>query len=146
PAEVHGRPVIFAMIAFAGDSASADRAIAPFRSLATPHADMVKPGPYLAMYQPEDPQHHPKAIGRTMFVESIDAASAEAIFERLANAGGAMRAAQIRVLGGAAARVPSYATAYAHRSKPILMNAAAFYEGEADREKSLQWTTELWKT
>jgi hypothetical protein len=146
PAEVHGRLVIFAMIAFAGDSESADRAIAPFRSLATPHADMVKPGPYLAMYQPEDPNNHPTTIVRTLFVDSIDSSRAEAIFEHLSNSPAAMRAAQIRVLGGAAARVPSDATAYAHRSKQILMNVAAFYQGEADREASRQWTTEFWKT
>src|SRR4051812_17214123 len=47
PAEVHGRLVIFAMMAFAGDDASAQRALAPFRSLATPIADLVKPGPYM---------------------------------------------------------------------------------------------------
>jgi FAD/FMN-containing dehydrogenase len=146
PAEVHGRLVIFAMIAFAGDSASADRAIAPFRSLATPHADMVRAGPYLAMYQPEDPNHHPAVAGRTMFVDSIDAATAKVVFEHLSNSGAAMRAVQIRVLGGAAGRVPSDATAYAHRSKPILVNAAAFYGGDADREAARQWTTELWKT
>jgi FAD/FMN-containing dehydrogenase len=146
PAEVHGRLVIFAMIAFAGDSASADRAIAPFRSLATPHADMVRAGPYLAMYQPEDPNHHPAVAGRTMFVDSIDAATAKVVFEHLSNSGAAMRAVQIRVLGGAADRVPSDATAYAHRSKPILVNAAAFYGGDADCEAARQWTTELWKT
>ena len=146
PSEVHGRLVILAMIAFAGDSASADRAIAPFRSLATPHADMVKPGPYLAMYQPEDPNNHPTAIGRTMYADSIDSSRAEAIVEYLSRPAVAMRAAQIRVLGGAAARVPSDATAYAHRSRAILMNIAAFYEGEAGRETSRQWTTELWKT
>jgi FAD/FMN-containing dehydrogenase len=146
PAEVHGRLVIIAMIAFAGDGASADRAIAPFRSLATPHADMVRAGPYLAMYQPEDPNHHPAVAGRTMFVDSIDAATAKVVFEHLSNSGAAMRAVQIRVLGGAADRVPSDATAYAHRSKPILVNAAAFYGGDADREAARQWTTELWKT
>ncbi|HEU6450966.1 MAG TPA: FAD-binding oxidoreductase [Gemmatimonadaceae bacterium] len=146
PAEVHGRLVIFAMIAFAGDGESADSAIAPFRSLATPHADMVRAGPYLAMYQPEDPSQHPAVAGRTMFVDSIGTSTAELVFEQLSKSGAAMRAVQIRVLGGAAGRVPSDATAYAHRSKPILVNAAAFYAGDADREAARQWTTELWKT
>jgi FAD/FMN-containing dehydrogenase len=146
PAEVHGRLVMLAMIAFAGDHEAAERAIAPFRSLATPHADMVKPGPYTSMYQAEDPNLHPSLIGRTLFVDSVDSAKAETIFEQLSEPAAAMRAAQIRVLGGAAARVPSDATAYAHRSKPILMNVAAFYEGEADRETSRQWATQLGKT
>jgi FAD/FMN-containing dehydrogenase len=146
PAEVHGRLVIFAMIAFAGDSKSAERAIAPFRSLATPYADMVKPQPYLAMYQPDDPSLHPAVVGRTLFVDSIDSARAGAALEYLSKSDAAMRVAQIRALGGAAARIPSDATAYAHRSKRILMNVGAYYEREADREIRLRWVTEFWKT
>jgi FAD/FMN-containing dehydrogenase len=45
PADMHGRVVIFAFIAFAGDDEAAKRAIAPFRSLAAPLADKVKPRP-----------------------------------------------------------------------------------------------------
>ena len=43
PAEHHGRLVIIGLMAFAGDSAAEERAVAPFRALATPIADMVKP-------------------------------------------------------------------------------------------------------
>jgi FAD/FMN-containing dehydrogenase len=39
-----------------------------------------------------------------------------------------MAVAQIRVLGGAMARVPAEATAFAHRSSRIMVNLAAVYE------------------
>ena len=143
PPEVHGRLVIFAMMAFAGDEQSAERAIAPFRSLATPIADMVKPGPYVAMYPPEDPNYRPTAVARTMFLDSVDAPTAETIFEHLSKSDAAMRVAQLRVLGGALARVSADATAYAHRSKPMLVNVAAFYQGEADREVRKSWVTQF---
>jgi len=51
--------------------------------------------------------------------------------------------AQLRVLGGAAGRVPDSATAYAHRSRPIMVNVAAFYEGEDDRIVRMTWVREL---
>jgi FAD/FMN-containing dehydrogenase len=51
----------------------------------------------------------------------------------------AMRVAQLRVLGGAMARVSSDATAFAHRSRRILVNLAAFYEGEEDRVVRQAW-------
>jgi len=146
PNEVHGRLVIFAMIAFAGDDEAAKRAIAPFRSLATPIADMVKPGPYVGMYPPEDPSYHPTAVARTMFVNSIDASTAETVFEYLSKSDATMRVAQLRALGGAMARVPADATAYAHRSKPMLVNVAAFYQGEAEREGRRSWATEFART
>jgi FAD/FMN-containing dehydrogenase len=47
------------------------------------------------------------------------------------------------VLGGAIARVPDEATAYAHRARPIMVNVAAFYEGDADRPAKVRWVTAL---
>src|SRR5688500_835294 len=145
PAEVHGRLVIFAMMAFAGDDESATRALAPFRALATPIADMVKPGPYAAMYPPEDPNYRPNAVARTLFVDGIDASRARTIFDSLSRSDG-MRVTQLRALGGAMARVPADATAYAHRSKPMLVNVASFIQSEADRAGRMAWATELART
>jgi len=144
--EWHGRLVIFAFIAFAGDDKSAERAIAPFRSLATPHADMVKPGPYVAMYPPEDPNYHPTAVARTIFVNAIDKATAATILDYLSKSDAAMRVAQIRVLGGALAQVSAAATAYAHRARPILVNVAAFYQGNAEREVRKDWVMQFFRT
>jgi len=141
PPEVHGRLVILGMLAYAGDDESARRALAPFRSLATPLADMVAPMPYARMYPPEDPNYRPTAVSRTMFLDGFDERRAEMVVEWLSRSDAAMRVAQLRVLGGAAARVPSEATAYAHRSKAMLANVAAFYQGDADREVRRTWVS-----
>ena len=141
PPEVHGRLVILGMLAYAGDDESARLALAPFRSLATPLADMVAPMPYARMYPPEDPNYRPTAVSRTMFLDGFDERRAEMVVEWLSRSDAAMRVAQLRVLGGAAARVPSDATAYAHRSKAMLANVAAFYQGDADREVRRTWVS-----
>ena len=134
------------MIAYAGDDESARRAIAPLRALATPIADTVKPMPYAAMYPPEDPNMHPTAIGRTLFLDDVDQATAETMYEHLMSSDAAVRVTQLRVLGGAAARVPADATAYAHRAKRILVNVAAFYTTPEDREVRERWVTEFART
>jgi FAD/FMN-containing dehydrogenase len=54
-----------------------------------------------------------------------------------------MRVAQLRVLGGAIARVPADATAYAHRASKIMVNVAAFYEGDADKPIREAWVAEF---
>ena len=143
PAEFQGRLVIFAFMAFAGDDDAAARALAPFRSLATPIADMVKPGPYLSMYPPEDPNYRPTAVARTMFVNGIDLPAAKTIHDYLSKSDAPMRVAQLRVLGGAMARVPADATAFAHRSKAMLVNVAAFYQGDQERELRRAWVNEF---
>jgi FAD/FMN-containing dehydrogenase len=133
--------VILAIIAYAGDEAAGERAVAPFRALATPLADLVKPMPYPEIYPPDDDSYHPLAVARTMFVDAIDLGVAETIMEFLHASDAEMRVAQLRVLGGAMARVPADATAFAHRQSRILVNLAAFYEGAEDQVAKEAWVT-----
>jgi FAD/FMN-containing dehydrogenase len=124
PVEVHGERVILALMCWSGDLDAGERALAPFRALAEPLADLLRPMPYPELYPPEDPDYRPIAASRSMFVDRIDTQVAETILERLAASSAQMAVAQLRVLGGAMARVPSDATAFAHRSSRIMVNLA----------------------
>ena len=139
PEEIHGQLVILGMIAYAGSADDGKRAIAPFRALATPLADMIKPMPYPEMYPPEDDSYHPTAAAVTMFIDHVDRPVAETIMQYLEGSDASIRVAQLRVLGGAMARVPIEATAFAHRQSRIMVNVAAFYEGVADRVVREAW-------
>jgi hypothetical protein len=139
PESEHGRIVMMGILANVGDAEAGAEAIAPFRALATPIADLVKLMPYPEIYPPEDPDYHPLAINRNLFLKRIDREVAGTIVEFLAASDATMRVAQIRVLGGAMARVPAEATAYAHRSSPIMVNVASFYEGPDDKPKREDW-------
>ncbi|HEY3228897.1 MAG TPA: FAD-binding oxidoreductase, partial [Roseiflexaceae bacterium] len=143
PAEHHGRLVVMALMAYAGAVEAGQRAIAPFRALATPVADMVRPMPYPEIYPPEDASYHPTAVARTMFVDAIDRGVAETIVDHLEASDASMRVAQLRVLGGAMARVPAEATAFAHRASRIMVNVAAFYEGAEDRAVREAWVSDF---
>jgi FAD/FMN-containing dehydrogenase len=122
PAELHGQLIIMAMMAYAGEVEAGQRALAPFQALATPLADMVRPMPYPEIYPPEDPSYHPAAVGHTMFLDQIDHQVAETIIRYLQASDASVRVAQLRVLGGAMARVPAEATAFAHRHSAIMAN------------------------
>ena len=52
-----------------------------------------------------------------------------------------MRVAQLRVLGGAMARVPVEATAFAHRKSRIMVNVAALYERPDQAPVYEPWVT-----
>ena len=140
PAEHHGRLVVMALVCFSGDPADADAALAPLRALAEPLADLVRPVPYPALFGPHDPDYHPVAVSRTAFARTVDEALAARLLERLAAVDG-MRALQLRALGGAIARVPADATAYAHRTAPLMVNVAAFVT-EADRAERTGWVVD----
>jgi FAD/FMN-containing dehydrogenase len=143
PDEVHGQMLLMAMVAYAGDADDGERAIAPFRALAEPIADMVRPMSYSEMYPPEEEEYRPVAVAKTMFVDSVGLGAAETIVERIQASDAMMAATQIRVLGGAMARVPAAATAFAHRRSRIMVNVAAIYANPAERPKHAAWVGDL---
>jgi FAD/FMN-containing dehydrogenase len=143
PAEQHGRLVVLAFLVHAGAPEDGERAVAPFRRLATPVADLVGPMPYPAIYPPEEEDYHPTAVAHTMFLERVDRDVAATIVEYLQASDATMRVAQLRVLGGAMARVPVEATAFAHRRSRIMANLAAFYDGPADQAVRQAWVADF---
>jgi len=143
PEEVHGKPIILAMMVYAGDPAEGEKVVAPFRALATPYADMLRPMHYPEMYPPEEGEYHPIAAARTMFLDHVTRSNAELILERLQRSTGSMAATQLRVLGGAMARIPSDATAFAHRQSKIMVNLAALYENLEEKEIHEEWVSEF---
>ncbi len=143
PAEHHGKLVILAFLVYAGETGAGERAIAPFRALAKPIVDMVRQMWYPEIYPPDDPSYHPTAVGRTMFVDSIDRFVAEMILDHLKASTGSMAVAQLRVLGGAMGRVPADATAFAHRKSRIMVNLAALYEKLEEKPTHEAWVTKF---
>jgi FAD/FMN-containing dehydrogenase len=145
PEEQHGRLVIFALLVYAGEVEAGELAVAPFRALAEPLADMVGPKPYPAIFEgaPADEDFHPVTAMRTMFVDSVDRSAAETIVEKLQASTAMIAATQLRVLGGAAARVPADATAYAHRQSRIMVNVATLFGAPDEAPEHEQWVQSL---
>ena len=147
PEEQHGRLVIMALMAYAGDPEAGGRALAPFRALAEPIVDMLRPMPYAEIYPPDDPEYHPVSATRSLFVDSVDRASAQSmvdhIEEHMRSSGAQLAVAQLRVLGGATARVPTDATAYAHRTSRIMVNVATLYKEPGDAAVHEAWVEDF---
>jgi FAD/FMN-containing dehydrogenase len=139
PEEHHGRRVVMATLVYAGAVEDGWRAIAPFRTLAAPLADLLRPMPYAQIYPPAEAGFHPVAVACTMFLDRVDRGAAETILDRLEASTAAMAATQLRVLGGAMARVPAHATAFAHRNSSIMANVAAVYARPDERPLHARW-------
>jgi FAD/FMN-containing dehydrogenase len=105
PAEVHGKPVLMGMLVYAGNTEAGERAVAPFRTLAVPYADMVQPMSYPEIYQAEE-DYHPVGAARTMYIDSFDRSVAETILDYLTASKASMAVTQLRVLGGAMGGYP----------------------------------------
>jgi FAD/FMN-containing dehydrogenase len=143
PPELHGQLVALAAVVCTGDIEAGQRAVAPLRALATPLFDDVRPRPYPQMYPPEPPEYHPIPQGRTMFIDEVDRETAGRIVEHLRAARGPMSVVQLRVLGGAMARVPAGDTAFAHRHRRLMVTVAAMSERPDEAAELLAWVTGL---
>jgi hypothetical protein len=98
---------------------------------------------YPEIYPPEDATYHPKAVGRTLFLDRFNQGVAETILAHLRASDAPVRVAQLRVLGGAMARVPVEKTAFAQRSRRTMANVASFYQGTQDQALREAWVTEF---
>jgi FAD/FMN-containing dehydrogenase len=143
PEEQHGKLVVLAMLVHVGPSDAGERALAPFRAITTPIADMLRPMSYPEIYPPEEGEFRPLAAGRTMFIDTFDHGVAEEVLGRLEASTAQMPVAQLRVLGGAMARRPADATAFAHRGSRIMANVAAMYQDPDDRAQHEEWVLDV---
>jgi FAD/FMN-containing dehydrogenase len=142
PEEAHGKPVVMCRFAYVGPVDRGEEVIAPFRALAEPLADMVRPMRYPELY--EGPEPEPRfAAGTNFFADSLEPAAAGAILEQLPQSTAPMKAVQLRVLGGALARVPNDATAFAHRDRGLFVNVAAMYMEAGEKDTHDAWVNDL---
>jgi hypothetical protein len=142
PEELHGSLVIMGLVAWCGEVEAGQEIVKRLAGDTEPIADMTGPIAYPELYPPEE-DYHPTAVGKTMFADSLDEATAQVILDKLAASDASLRVAQLRVLGGAMARVPNEDTAFAHRDRKLMINVAAFYEGVEDLPRREKWVAEL---
>ena len=146
PAEAHGKLVIMALVCYAGDLDAGERALAPFRSIASPISDLVRPMPYADIYSLFGDAEGPgpsQEVARSFFVDAVDVDAGEAIVEHLGASTAPLAVAQLRVLGGAMARVPDEATAFAHRDRRVMVALGAVYEDAEEGPEHDAWVTDF---
>jgi FAD/FMN-containing dehydrogenase len=143
PREQHGKPVVMAVMVYAGEPAAGEKAIAPIRALATPLADMVRPIRYPEMYAGPEAPGPAFSAGTNLLVDELSTGGAETILAHLETATAAVAAVQVRVLGGAVARVADDATAFAHRRAKLMLNIAAMDGRVEERARHETWAAGL---
>lgn len=147
PAEVQGTPVLAIMACYAGDLAAGERVLAPLRALDTPIVDVIGPMPYPGMFA-LTAEAAPAGILHEIRSTYLRALDDELLATIVAHsramtvpAGGV----QLRVLGGAMARVPAEATAFAHRDKPFLLSVIGAWVDPAETARHQSWVQGFWR-
>ena len=100
----HGKPIVMALLCWAGEIDAGERAVARFGGPAPPFADMVRPMPRPELDQvPEGGSGPDHEAVRSLFLDTVELPTGEAMVENLRAATALLAMAQLRVLGGAMA-------------------------------------------
>ena len=141
PEALHFQPTLAVMFVYAGDPADGQAALEPFRQVAQPMAEMVMPMPYVGIYEfTKAAEERGFSAHRSLFLDTLDDAAIDEILARHAAPSSPRAMTQIRVLGGAVARVPSTATAFAHRGATVMVTMITGYEDAAEAPVHEAWT------
>ena len=143
PEEHVGKPSMVLLFVYAGDPKDGEAAIAPFRAVATPYAELVIPMPYPGIYEFSREAETPgPSTVRSVFMDVLDDATVDAILSAFASSpDGTM--VQLRVFGGAMGRVPADATAFAHRSSAVMVAVINMFVDPASADAAVAWNRSL---
>lgn len=132
-------PQALLFVAYCGDD---PRAIDPLRSIGRVTADDIAETAYADVLEEGGPPPGMLPVVGNTLVETVDQAVISAIATAYAGGG---RVVFLRSLGGAVRRVPSDATAYAHRSAEAMIVSAAFLPLDATPGQ-IESAKAVWRT
>jgi FAD/FMN-containing dehydrogenase len=145
PEAVHGREVVVVATFYCGAPAEAPPYLAALRGLGDAEGEHVGVQPYTAWQQAFDPLLTPGARNywkshnfSQLSDDAIDCLTTYA--SRLPSAESEIF---IGLVAGAANRIPSDATAYAHRDARFVMNVHTRWRSPADDERCISWARQF---
>jgi FAD/FMN-containing dehydrogenase len=147
PTERVGELAVAVAVSYVGDLAEGQRVVAPLRALGVPIADVIRPMPYPGLFALTE-MATAKGVYqdvRSAFLQTLDEATIATIVEHTRRSSQAYPRVQIRVLGGAVARVSESATAFAHRDKLFMVNIMNSAPDADTFERQQPWLAAFWR-
>jgi len=141
PEAAHGQPVVAILGVHAGSVEDGAKAAQPLRTLAEPIADLMGPMPYTVMQSLLDPlwEAGSQNYFTSAVLDRLDDDAIDTLLARHAAGQAPARELHLHHCGGAMARVPAGATAFAHRTEPYVLNIIARSPERAGFEQHADW-------
>jgi hypothetical protein len=148
PPEHRGRPVVTLVLAWAGDPAAGQRAVAPLLGIGRPLAELVRPVPYLALQSMLDggAPHGRHYYWRSHRIHGLPGQVAGVLLDRLASITSPFSQIGGWAMGGAVSRADPGATAVGEREVGFDVSfAAGWAPGDPDGERHTAWVRAGWE-
>lgn len=139
--EVHGTNIIALAAMYCGDMAEGEKALAPFRAIGKPIADVIGPHPYAGWQQAFDPLLTPgmRNYWKSHYFDDLPDGWIDALEDAINNLPSPHTEIFLGGVGGAARRVDASATAFGDRQFTYVMNVHGRWESAADDANCIAW-------
>ncbi len=145
PAEAHGKPMLALAVFHPDDPAEGEKRVEPFRRLGKTLGERLGVQPYTDWQSVFDPLLAPGA--RNYWKSHNMSALPDGLIDVIVDFAERFPSPHCEILmahlGGAMARVPADATAYAHRDTEFLFNLHGRWETPAEDDAGRNWTRSL---
>jgi len=141
-----GTPVVGISVGWCGALDVGERILKPLRTLETPIADMIRPMRYVDLQRagdanfPRGRRHYWKAG----FQRRLDAAPIDVVIDFAARRPSRYTRISFQQMHGAAARVATTETAFAHRHDQWEVQMLSQWADAADDEQNIRWARDLY--
>ncbi len=149
PAECHGRRVVALAAMYAGPADKGEAALQPFRQLGEPLFDMSGRAPYANWQSAFDPFFMRGPIcsafygyWKSLYLSGLPGAAIDGIAAAAREVPSPSNLIALWHMGGAVARVPTTATAFAKRNAPYLLSFDTSWTEPALSDRLIAWTRE----
>lgn len=145
PEALQGKPVVAIALCYAGDAAEGERVVRPIKTFGPPAADLIGPMPYPVLQSmldagaPAGMQNYWKAS----FLPGLSDQAIDVIVEHAGRMRSPLSQVHLHLMGGAVARVPREATAFAHRQAAFAMNIVGTWPDPAENDVHTRWAREF---
>jgi FAD/FMN-containing dehydrogenase len=141
PEAAHGQPVVGIIGMYAGSVEDGAKAAEPLRTLAEPLADVMGPMPYTAMQSLLDPLWTAGAQNyfTGALLNGLTDATIDTLLAQHAAGQAPVRELHLHHCGGAMAKVPAAATAFAHRDTAYVLNIIARSPDRDGFSEHVEW-------
>jgi FAD/FMN-containing dehydrogenase len=145
PEAARNQPVAILAGMHSGPFADGERAVAPFRQVATPLLDFSGPMPFVAAQRLFDADYPDgrRYYWKSIYLDSLDEAAVATLVDHAARRPSKMSSIDVWALGGAVGRAPAGGSAFAHRDRPFLLGIEANWDGADGDAANIAWARGL---
>ncbi|HEY8288405.1 MAG TPA: FAD-binding oxidoreductase [Acetobacteraceae bacterium] len=141
-----GQRMLAISACYVGPIEEGERALRPLRAFGPPAQDLIAPVAYTALQASADPLfvRGRRYYWKAHFLKTISDAAIDTMTALYAQATSPLSLAVLQQVGGAIARVPADATAYANRGAAYDCFPAAIWDDPAQDERHIAWARAFW--